>query len=272
MRQTYRSCRSVPAVAEIVYPPVIGTALAFFKALDLRITVEGATHIPATGGAVIASNHVGYLDFVFTGLAARHVDKRLVRFLAKKEIFDKRVPGTLMRGMHHISVDRDAGAGSYRNAVDALRAGELIGMFPEATISRSFCLKEFKNGAARMAAEAGVPLVPSVVWGTQRLLTKGRPRNFQRHVPIRVHVGEPLRPSASDDPTAVTAELKERMQALLDAAQAAYPDVPSGDDDRWWLPAHLGGTAPTLDEATALDAADVAERRAKRAAASSGTT
>jgi 1-acyl-sn-glycerol-3-phosphate acyltransferase len=254
-------------VAELVYPPVIGAALAFFKALDLRITVVGAEHIPASGGAVIASNHVGYLDFVFTGVAARHVDKRrLVRFLAKREVFDKRLPGMLMRGMHHISVDRDAGAASYRNAVDALRAGELVGMFPEATISRSFCLKEFKNGAARMAAEAGVPLVPSAVWGTQRLLTKGRPRNLQRHVPIRVHVGEPLRPSTSDDPTVVTEELKGRMAALLDAAQAAYPDEPAGDSDRWWLPAHLGGTAPTPEEAAELERAEVAERRAKREA------
>jgi 1-acyl-sn-glycerol-3-phosphate acyltransferase len=254
-------------VAELVYPPVIGTALAFFRALNLKIDVGGAEHIPETGGAVIAANHVGYLDFVFTGLAARHAPrKRLVRFLAKREIFDKRVPGALLRGMHHISVDRDAGAASYRNAVEALRAGEVVGMFPEATISRSFRLKEFKNGAARMAVEAQAPLIPSVVWGTQRLLTKGRPRNFQRGVEILVRVGEPLRPSPSDDPTAVTVELKARMQALLDEAQAAYPGVPSDDADRWWLPAHLGGTAPTLEEAEELDRADVAERRARREA------
>ena len=254
-------------MAELVYRPVIGAALVFFKALDLRIAVEGAHHIPPVGGAVIASNHVGYLDFVFTGLAARHAGKdRLVRFLAKQEVFDKRLPGALMRWMHHIPVDRDAGAQSYRHAVAALRSGELLGMFPEATISRSFCLKEFKNGAARMAAEAGVPLVPSVVWGTQRLLTKGRPRNLQRHLPIRVHVGEPLHPAPGDDATEVAAELKARMQVLLDAAQAAYPDVPANDADRWWLPAHLGGSAPTLEEAGVLDAADLAERRARRRA------
>lgn len=251
---------------ELVYRPVIGAALAFFRALDLRITVEGAAHIPPSGGAVLACNHVGYLDFVFTGLAAREVSKdRLVRFLAKKEIFDKRLPGALMRGMHHIAVDRDAGAESYRDAVAALRSGEVVGMFPEATISRSFTLKEFKNGAARMAAHAGVPLVPTVVWGTQRLLTKGRPRNLQRHMAVRVHVGAPLHPAPGDDPAAVTAELKARMASLLDAAQAAYPDVPAGDEDRWWLPAHLGGTAPTPAEAATLEAADVAARRAARA-------
>jgi 1-acyl-sn-glycerol-3-phosphate acyltransferase len=253
-------------VAEYVYRPVIGAALAMFRAMDMRVDVGGAEHVPTTGGAVIASNHIGYLDFIFTGYAGREADKRLVRFLAKREIFDKRIPGALMRGMHHISVDRDAGAASYRNAVEALRAGELVGMFPEATISRSFRLKEFKNGAARMAIEGGVPLVPSVVWGTQRILTKGRPRNLQRHVPILVRIGEPLRPTASDDATEVTVELKARMQTLLEQAQADYPGVPADDADRWWLPAHLGGTAPTLEEAEALDRADVAERRARREA------
>ncbi|HEX8003206.1 MAG TPA: lysophospholipid acyltransferase family protein [Mycobacteriales bacterium] len=236
-------------MAELVYRPVIGAALAAFKALDLRIDVRGAEHLPATGGAVIASNHVSYVDFVFTGLAARQRDKdRLVRFLAKKEIFDKRLPGLLMRGMGHIPVDRSAGAGSYRDAVAALRGGELIGMFPEATISRSFCLKEFKNGAARMAIEAGVPLVPSVVWGTQRLLTKGRKRELVRHVPVLVRVGAPLHPGPGDDATEVTVVLKERMQALLDEAVAAYPESPAG---AWWLPAHLGGGAPTPEEVAA---------------------
>jgi hypothetical protein len=56
------------------------------------------------------------------------------------------------------------------------------------------------------------------------------------------------------------------MDVLLEAAQAAYPARPKDEDDRWWMPAHLGGTAPTLEEAGALDRADVEARRAKRAA------
>src|SRR5690349_6164514 len=66
---------------EIVYPPVIGVAKTMFRVLDLRIQVEGAEHIPATGGAVLASNHVSYLDFIFCGLGAQPA-KRLVRFMA----------------------------------------------------------------------------------------------------------------------------------------------------------------------------------------------
>src|SRR3990170_8054847 len=100
--------------------------------------------------------------------------------MAKDEVFTHRLSGPLMRGMHHIPVDRDAGAGSYRNAVEALREGEIVGVFPEATISRSFELKDFKAGAVRMAAEAGVPVLPTVIWGSQRVWTKGHQKRLGR--------------------------------------------------------------------------------------------
>jgi 1-acyl-sn-glycerol-3-phosphate acyltransferase len=226
-----------------------------FRVLDLRIKVDGSEHIPTSGGAVIACNHVSYLDFIFCGFGARPA-RRLVRFMAKKSVFDHRVSGPLMRGMHHIPVDRDAGLASYRQALAALKAGEVVGVFPEATISRSFTVKEIKSGATRMAAAAGVPIVPMALWGTQRLWTKGRPRTLtRRHVPISISIGEPLTPTPRDDGQAVANDLRKRMQGLLDAVQRDYPDQPKGPDDAWWLPAHLGGTAPTPEEAEALDSA-----------------
>ena len=148
-----------------------------------------------------------------------------------------------------------------------LKAGELVGVFPEATISRSFELKEFKAGAARMAQAAGVPIVPTIVWGGQRIYTKGRPRDFRRRgKALTIAFGEPLTPARRDNGDAVTAELAARMGALLRQVQERYPDTPSGDDDRWWLPAAMGGTAPTPDEAAAMDAAE-AEASARRRAA-----
>src|SRR5436305_9173193 len=122
---------------EWVYPPVIRTALGVFRALDLRFDVRGLDNIPTTGGGVLASNHVSYLDFMFVGLPA-HRRHRLVRFMAKESVFRHRVSGPLMRGMHHIPVDRAAGAAAFQHARDALRAGELIGVFPEQTTSRSY--------------------------------------------------------------------------------------------------------------------------------------
>jgi 1-acyl-sn-glycerol-3-phosphate acyltransferase len=157
--------------------------------------------------------------------------------------------------MKHIPVDREAGSGSFREAMRALKAGEVVGVFPEATISRSFTVKEIKSGAVRMAVATKSPLVPVAVWGAQRMWTKGRKKRLlQRRIPILVYIGEPMYPQRGEDPEAQAAELRRRMQELLDRAQRDYPDQPSGPEDRWWLPAHLGGTAPTPEEAAQLDA------------------
>ncbi|KAA9166850.1 1-acyl-sn-glycerol-3-phosphate acyltransferase [Amycolatopsis acidicola] len=231
-------------MAEFVYPPVILFAKTMFRALDLKLRVEGGEHLPREGGAVIACNHVSYLDFIFCGLGAQP-SKRLVRFMAKDSVFRHRISGPLMRGMRHIPVNRKAGKASYDEAVSRLRAGEVVGVFPEATISPSFTVEEIKSGAVRMAAEAGVPLIPMALWGTQRLWTKGHPRTLtKRHVPISVVLGEPAHPKPDEDTEALTSDLRARMSVLLDKAQAEYPEKPSSDDERWWLPAHLGGTAP----------------------------
>jgi 1-acyl-sn-glycerol-3-phosphate acyltransferase len=250
-------------MAEIVYPPVIATARAGFAAIRVRVDEVGAENIPVRGGAVLASNHVSYLDFLFCGLAAQP-SKRLVRFMAKKAVFDHRISGPLMRGMKHIPVDRSAGAGAYSAAVRALAGGEIVGVFPEATVSQSFLLKEFKLGAARMAAEAGVPLIPMIVWGTQRYWAKNQQRKLTKpRNPVLLRVGEPLHPTSDDDPAEVTAELKNRMSALLDEAIAADPYRPQTPEDTWWLPADRGGTAPTQQEAALLEKEEAEERAAK---------
>jgi 1-acyl-sn-glycerol-3-phosphate acyltransferase len=241
-------------MAELVYPPILLAAKTLFRVLDNRFKIAGTEHIPATGGAVIACNHISYLDFIYCGLGALPA-KRLVRFMAKKEIFDNKVAGPLMRGMHHIPVDREAGMASFREGVARLKAGEVVGIFPEATISRSFTVKEIKSGAVRMAAAAGVPIIPMALWGTQRLWTKGRPRTLtKRHVPISILVGEPILPVKGEDRELLAKKLRTRMSELVDQVQADYPEAPRSLDEKWWLPAHLGGTAPTPEEAAELDA------------------
>jgi 1-acyl-sn-glycerol-3-phosphate acyltransferase len=224
---------------DYVYPPVVGALLATFKVLGLHLRVKGANNVPWSGAAVMASNHISHLDFIFVGLGARQ-SRRYVRFMAKESIFANRVAGPLMRGMHHISVDREAGLQSYRDALAALKAGEVIGVFPEATISRSFEPKEFKSGAERMAKSAKAPLIPVGVWGSHRLWTYDeRASLWQRGVPISIYVGEPIDAALTGE--AANRELRRRVTDLVHQAQDEYPTDGKG---QWWQPARLGGVAP----------------------------
>ena len=249
---------------DLTYPPIIVAAKTAFRLLGQKFTMTGTEHVPRTGGVMLAVNHVGYVDFIYGGLAA-NPSGRKVRFMAKREIFDHRLGGPLMRSLHHIEVDRGAGVASAATAIEYLRAGEAVGIFPEATISRSMDLKEFKTGAVRIAAEAGVPVVPVILWGTQRMMTKDHPRDFSRGKTIAITVGEPLHPTGAD-PVAETHELYDAMTTLLDQTIADYPadEQPPGS---WWLPARHGGGAPTPERAAELDAQEKRDRAARRAAA-----
>ncbi len=232
-------------MAEYVYRPVISLAIGVFRALDLKLDIRGQEHVPARGGAIVLINHVSYLDFALSGVPFWYAQRRLVRFMAKAEVFQHPVGGPLMRGMHHIPVDRAAGAASFREAVAALRSGELVGVFPEATIHPHFCLAPFKSGATRMAAAGGVPVIPVIVWGSQRILTKGRKRTLRtaRHTPVSITVGKPVPPADLANRKAGTELLVEVMTKMLDEAQRRYPAPAPGEPD-WWQPAHLGGSAP----------------------------
>jgi 1-acyl-sn-glycerol-3-phosphate acyltransferase len=228
-------------VADLVYPPVIGAIKLFWKYLGLKFDFEGVEYIPREGGAVLAINHVGYFDFALAGTAALPA-KRYVRFMAKKEIFDNKLAGPLMRGMHHICVDRSSGTASFVAALRALRSGEIIGIFPEGTISVSFEIKELKTGAVRLAMGAGVPVIPTIVWGSQRIWTKKVKRNLRRNkFPITVAFGAPLYFDKQSDVDAGEKLLRETMISMLHQVQEKYPDSHEG---KRWAPVRLGGIAP----------------------------
>ncbi len=234
-------------MAEFVYRPVIVFAKSFFASLGVRLDVVGAENLPLTGGAVVAINHTSYLDFAFAGIPADRHGKRMVRFMAKQSVFRHPIGGPLMRGMKHIPVDRAHGAAAYDEAVRYLREGELVGVFPEATMSRSFEIKACKTGAVRMAREAGVPIVPLIVFGGQRILWYGH-RDFSRGHDVAITVGEQWRPDSSVSDADQTEVLRARLQVLLDETLSRYP-IPDDLTDAWWLPRRWGGTAPSLEEA-----------------------
>jgi len=228
-------------VADLVYPPVVVAIKLFWKYLGLRFDFKGVHHIPRDGGAILSINHVGYLDFALTGTAALPTG-RYVRFMAKKEVFDNKLAGPLMRGMHHICVDRSSGSASFVAALRALRSGEIVGIFPEGTISVSFEIKELKSGAVRLAMAAGVPVIPTIVWGSQRIWTKKVKRNLSREkFPITVAFGEPLYFDKQSNVEASESVLRETMIAMLHEVQDKYPDSHQGQR---WAPLRLGGSAP----------------------------
>jgi 1-acyl-sn-glycerol-3-phosphate acyltransferase len=228
-------------VPDLVYPPVISLVKGFWKYLGLRFDFQGDENIPRKGGAILAINHTSYLDFALAGTGALPV-KRFVRFMAKKELFDNKIAGPLLRGMHHINVDRSNGAPSYVAALKALKSGEIIGIFPEATISTSFEIKQLKSGAMRLAVDAGVPIIPTIVWGGQRVYTKGVKPNFKREkTPVSVSFGEPIHYGKEVDIEAAEQQLRQVMISMLREVQEKYPDSHVGQR---WAPARLGGTAP----------------------------
>lgn len=215
-----------------------------------RFEVRGLDHVPRHGGAVIATNHTSFWDFFTVGRAPYLGWGRPLRILAKASLFRTPVFGFLMRKAEHIPVHRGSGATALRSAIAALEADELVLVLPEQTISPSFELLPFKTGAARMAALAGVPLVPAVSWGSHRFHTTGRWPRWSWRLPVSVAYGPPLHPRPDDDPVEVTDELRRRVQTLLEQVQADYPD--GSPEGVWWVPARLGGGAMTVSDGEAV--------------------
>ncbi|AXT86093.1 1-acyl-sn-glycerol-3-phosphate acyltransferase [Aeromicrobium sp. A1-2] len=243
--------------ADRTYRLVVRIFGIVFRLMGYRFDVRGAEHLPTTGPGVVAGNHIGFLDFTFVGYAAR-ARRRRIRFMAKRSVFEIPVVGRLMRAMRHIPVDRRSGARAYRQALQRLDADELVGVFPEATISRSWLLKPFKRGAAGLAVNRRVPLIPTIVWGGHRIYTVDGHRSLRRRMPITIMVGEQLLPGPDETVDELSTRLMVAMDALLAEAIDTYPAVPRDDTDRWWLPYDRGGSAPDPETAAVLDREAVA--------------
>ena len=243
--------------SDLTYRVVVRIFGALYRLMGYRFDVRGAEHFPGTGAGVIAGNHIGFLDFTFIGYAARPRHRR-IRFMAKRSVFELPVVGRLMRAMRHIPVDRKSGARAYRHALRLLDDGQLVGVFPEATISRSWLLKPFRRGAAGLAISRQVPLVPVVVWGGHRIYTVDGHRSLRRRMPITIVVGEPLQPAEGETVSELSLRLRVAMEPLLAEAIDTYPEKPRNDADRWWLPHDRGGSAPDPETAAVLDREAVA--------------
>ena len=202
----------------------------------LRWTIEGAHTIPPRGPAILASNHVSYLDPIVLGFLAQRRDRR-VRFLAKAELFDKQPLGAILRSGGQIPVLRGstAAAGSLDAAVDALHRGECMAVFPEGTISLDLEPMVGKSGTARLAALAGVPVWPIGLWGAHRILFKGRKPRWRWGVAEVVVVGDPIRVTSSENVHEATDRIMGAIAACVRRAREIYPQQPSPGEGDWWV-------------------------------------
>ncbi|MDM7989172.1 lysophospholipid acyltransferase family protein [Arthrobacter sp. zg-Y877] len=234
--------------------PVIPSGLGNLPA-DEEIRGLNRTVVPGKG-AVVAITHFGYLDFAFAELLMWRRLKVHMRFLVTKKATKKTFVKAVCDWCEHIVVDRADGAAAYKESVEKLRGGDYLAVLPEAGVSRSFTVRQLKTGAVRMAAEAGVPIIPVSVWGGHRMLTRGHGLSAKAawKNPVRVHVGEMIRVDADADVVEETRRLQEELQEGIDYCIDTYPVTP--EPGAWWMPRSRGGAAMTVEEQQVLDAAD----------------
>lgn len=239
-------------------------ASACMRLARWRIRTRGLRHVPPRGGAVITWNHTSHVDFVVTAYAVYRQFDRPVRVLARADLWESWRTRWIVRFADAVPVtrsDRTSRASSYATAVEVLERGGLVLVAPEARISTTFEVEPMRTGAARMAQQAGVPIVPSASWGSHRLVTTGYPFSPRRAwgIPVEVVFGPVLHVGPDDDPGPATARLQRTTTELLHELQRIYPDgAPPG---AWWVPERLGGGAPA-GPAKDRDPRRVDERRA----------
>jgi 1-acyl-sn-glycerol-3-phosphate acyltransferase len=163
----------------------------FVLVLWNRFSSRGAEHVPAAGGCVICANHASFLDPPVVGVGVGH---RQVRFMARDTLFKGRFMSWLLPAIGVIALDRTRGdISALRNAIQSLKSGAVIGLFPEGTRSPDGQLQEPKGGVGFLIAKAGVPVVPAYINGTFRAYPKGA--RFIRPSKVSITYGPPISPA-----------------------------------------------------------------------------
>lgn len=237
-----------------VYAGVNLLGRAAMRALGLQVRVEGAAQLPSSGPVVLVSPHTSFVDFPLLELAATEAGRH-VRFLTRHDVWH--VPGRVvaraMDAMGHVPVDRTAPAAAYLHARRHLRAGEMVGVFPEAGISTSFTVRALMPGAVALAVDTGATLVPIVTWGAQRISRVGRPVDLTRGRPVDVVVGEPRGYAPGTEVRTATQALGGELQRVLEEVQQRSHQRPRPGEWAPWHPAHLGGHAPSAEQARRVE-------------------
>ncbi len=236
---------------------ILGPILRLF----FRPWVEGLEHVPEEGGAVLASNHLSFSDSIFLPL----VVPRRVTFLAKSDYFDGRgVKGRLTAGFFksagQLPVDRSGGKASeaaLSTGLKVLNEGHLLGIYPEGTRSPDGRLYRGKTGVARMALEAGVPVLPVAMIDTEKIQPIGK--KIPRIMRVGIKIGPPLDFSRYEgmegDRFVLRSITDEIMYELMDLSSQEYVDVYAAK-----AKADLAAGVNPLSQPDTIDVSEVDDR------------
>ncbi len=187
--------------------------------LGWRPKVEGLENVPATGGAVLAGNHLSVADEVFLGT----VVPRHIAFWAKAEYFTGTgIKGFVTRhvvgGLGAIRVERSGGRAAlaaFDGAIPVLKSGDLVAVYPEGTRSPDGKLYRGRTGAARLAVAAGVPLIPVGVTGTDKVQPIGARLPRLGVGPVVLRFGPPIDTAGRSDDRTALRELTDELMAEI---------------------------------------------------------
>ncbi len=197
--------------------------------------LEDLDRIPRTGPAIVAANHISYLDPFANGYAILKSGRR-PRFLAKDELFKVPVVGTVLRGAHQIPVDRGSGGATpLISASRALDEGELVLIYPEGTVTKNpdFLPMQAKTGTVRLSLMSGVPITPLASWGSQAVWQKSGRGSLKFGRPIWVKAGAPIDLSDRADQLDDRHALREMTDQLTAALTALVLDLRGRYPKRW---------------------------------------
>jgi 1-acyl-sn-glycerol-3-phosphate acyltransferase len=201
--------------------------------LVFRVRVRGLEHVPASGAAILASNHISFLDGPVLAIEVGWRLRRETRFLVAAEMFQKPFFGWILRRYEQIAIRRGEGdSGALDDAIATVKRGALAAIAPEGRVNEApdAGLQRIRSGVARIALPTGAPVVPVGIWGTQERYPRGRLR-FSRPLrpPMAIVFGAPMLPvgdaSDPDDVQRFLDRLKDHLEEQVAAARRLAGDA-----------------------------------------------
>jgi len=182
-----------------------------------NIKIYGRENLPRRGAFIMAANHVSYADPPVVGVACAPIG---MHFMAKKELFESRKWGWWFKAVQCIPISRDdKDIRATKQAIDSLKKGRNLAIFPEGTRSATGELQEAELGASFLASKAGVPVVPVYIDGTDKVLPKGG--KYKCWAPIRAYIGKPVHPNEFSG----ISDRRKRYEGLRDKIMASIAEL-----------------------------------------------